>query len=68
VKKLIAAVERALPPGGRTDPRHREAGVVASQLVGTLQLARALGADEGRALLAASRRALLAAHDRDASP
>jgi hypothetical protein len=45
------------------------AAVIASQLVGALQLARALGDNsEGKALLAATRRALLERHDTSASP
>jgi TetR/AcrR family transcriptional repressor of nem operon len=60
VRGLISAVERRLPPGA---PRSA-AGVVAAQLVGALQLARALGDNaEGKALLAASRRALLTRYD-----
>ena len=55
VRGLIALVERALPFGSPAD----SAVAIASQLVGALQLARALGDnDEGRAVLAASRRAL----------
>jgi AcrR family transcriptional regulator len=64
VRGLIATVERSLPQGGDA----AGAAVIASQLVGALQLARALGNNaEGRALLAATRRALLARHDIDAS-
>ena len=64
VRSLIAAVERNLPQGGGGT----SAAVIASQLVGALQLARALGNNaEGKALLADSRRALLARHDTDAS-
>ena len=60
VRALIAALERRLPQGV---PRSA-AGVIAGQLVGTLQLARALGDNaEGKALLAATRRALLAQYD-----
>lgn len=59
VRSLIASVRRVLP-ADRAD----QAGVVASQLVGALQLARALGDNaEGRALLAATRRAVLAAFE-----
>lgn len=59
VRSLIDLVAQALPEGA--DPGRAPA--VASQLVGALQLARALGDNaEGRALLAANREALLA-HD-----
>jgi AcrR family transcriptional regulator len=61
VRKLIALVQRALPPGGN----RQQAMVIAGTLVGSLQLARALGANaQGKALLAAARDALLAQHDR----
>ena len=60
VAGLIQRVREALPenaPAGSAE-------AVASQLVGALQLARALGDNEaGRALLAANREALLARHD-----
>lgn len=60
VRGLLAAAQRALPPG--TPAGSAEA--VASQLVGALQLARALGDnDEGRALLAHTRAALLAQYE-----
>ena len=56
VRKLIALVQHAMPGGSK-----EQAMVVASTLVGTLQLARALGANaQGKALLAASRDALIA--------
>lgn len=59
VRRLVAAVRRALP-----DEAAEQAGVVAGQLVGALQLARVLGDNaEGRALLAATRRSLLAQFD-----
>ncbi|QHE78047.1 TetR/AcrR family transcriptional regulator [Hydrogenophaga sp. PBL-H3] len=63
VRSLMALVERSLPaPAGPGN-----AAAIASQMVGALQLARALGDNaEGRALLAANRSALLAQHD--ASP
>lgn len=61
VRGLVAAVQRALPKGAPAD----SAPAIASQLVGALQLARALGDNaEGRSLLKATRRALLAQHDR----
>ena len=60
VRGLVALVERTLPP----EAAAQSAAVIASQLVGALQLARALGDNaEGSALLAASRRALLAQYD-----
>jgi TetR/AcrR family transcriptional regulator, transcriptional repressor for nem operon len=64
VRGLVAAVRRALPKDAAAD-----AGpAVASQLIGALQLARALGDNaEGRALLKAARRTLLAQYDRKPS-
>lgn len=60
VRGLMKLIEHALPP----DAPAKSAAVIASQLVGALQLARALGDNaEGKALLAASRRALLAQYD-----
>src|SRR5436190_21749347 len=59
VRRLVAGVQSALPPASRAT-----AGVVAGTLVGTLQLARALGASaEGRALLSAARKALIQQYD-----
>ena len=64
VRGMLAGVRRALPKDAPAD----SASAVASQLVGALQLARALGDNaEGRALLKASRRALLAQYDRQPS-
>lgn len=61
VRGMLAGVRRALPKDAPAD----SASAVASQLVGALQLARALGDNaDGRALLKASRRALLAQYDR----
>ena len=61
VRKLIALVQHAAPTGSK-----EQAMVIASTLVGTLQLARTLGANaQGRALLAASRDALLAQYVAD---
>ncbi len=63
VHGLIATVQRALPAGGT----HAQAMVIASTLVGTLQLARTLGANaQGKAMLTAARTALLAQYDRGA--
>ncbi len=60
VRGLVAVVRRALPKDAPAD----SGPAIASQLVGALQLARALGDNaEGRALLKASRRALLAQYD-----
>lgn len=60
VRKLIALVQRALPDGGTKE----QAMVIASTLVGTLQLARTLGVNaQGKAMLAAARHALLAQYD-----
>ena len=59
VRRLVAGVRSALPDASRAT-----ASIVAGTLVGTLQLARALGANaEGRALLAATRKALLQQYD-----
>jgi TetR/AcrR family transcriptional regulator, transcriptional repressor for nem operon len=64
VRGMLAGVRRALPKDAPAD----SASAVASQLVGALQLARALGDNaEGQALLKASRRALLAQYDRQPS-
>lgn len=61
VRALVQMVKQALPPAAAG-----EAAAVAAQLVGALQLARALGhTAEGRALLAATRRSLLARHEGD---
>ena len=60
VRSLIALVQQALPAGGTPD----QAMTIASTLVGTLQLARALGANaQGKALLAAARKSLLTQYD-----
>jgi TetR/AcrR family transcriptional repressor of nem operon len=60
VRGLVAMVERALPEGAAPGT----AAAIASQMVGALQLARALGDNaEGKALLADNRNALLARHD-----
>lgn len=59
VQSLIASVRQALPPGAP----EAQAQVIASTLVGTLQLARTLG-DEAGGLLQASRDALLAQYDK----
>ena len=56
---LIDKVRRALPP----DAPEEHAQVIASTLVGTLQLARALG-DGAGGLLQASRQALLTQYDK----
>jgi TetR/AcrR family transcriptional regulator, transcriptional repressor for nem operon len=59
VRRLVAGVQSALPHSSRAT-----ASVVAGTLVGTLQLARALGANaDGRALLSAARKALVQQYD-----
>jgi AcrR family transcriptional regulator len=59
VRRLVAGVQSALPHASRAT-----ASVVAGTLVGTLQLARALGANaDGRALLSAARKTLLQQYD-----
>ena len=61
VRSLVAGVRRALPEAAPAE----SAAAVASQMVGALQLARALGDNaEGRALLTSARESLLALHDR----
>jgi TetR/AcrR family transcriptional repressor of nem operon len=60
VRGLMAMVERSLPEGAAPGT----AAAIASQMVGALQLARALGDNaDGQALLADNRNALLARHD-----
>ena len=60
VRSLMARVQAALP----ADAAPGSAAVVASQLVGALQLGRALGDNaDGKAVLAAARRNLLAQYD-----
>ena len=59
VRALLRYVGEALGPRVNA----AEAGVVAATMVGGLQMARALGGAEGRALLAATRQALLDRHD-----
>ncbi len=65
VRGMLDGVRRALPDD---DATAQTAAAVASQMVGALQLARALGDNaEGRALLKAARQELLSRHDRHAS-
>src|SRR5436309_1067147 len=60
VRRMLDAVQQALPPGVEPEV----ASAIACQMVCALQLARALGANaEGKALLAAVRRQLLAQYD-----
>ncbi len=60
VQRLIAAVRATLPGAPRAT-----ASVVAGTLVGSLQLARALGDNaEGRAMLSAVRKSLIQQYDR----
>jgi TetR/AcrR family transcriptional repressor of nem operon len=57
VRALMDTVQTTLPPAAAPE----SAAVIAGQLVGSLQLARTLGNNaEGKALLAATRRTLLA--------
>lgn len=59
VRNLVERVRAALPAHAA-----EQAGVVAGQLVGALQLARALGDNaDGRTLLATTRRSLLAQYE-----
>lgn len=61
VRALIQAVHSALP--ARRDAK-LAAQIIASTMVGALQLARVLGANaQGRALLAAARKSLLSQYD-----
>ena len=63
VRGLVSMVAQSLP----TEIPAASAPVIACQLVGALQLSRALGENaEGRALLAATRDVLLAQYDRPA--
>ena len=64
VRSLLAMVRSALPP----DEPAASMAVIAGQLVGALQLARALGdRAQGQALLKATRQSLLAHYDRTQS-
>jgi AcrR family transcriptional regulator len=63
VQRLIATVRAVLPKGSRA-----AASVVVGTLVGTLQLARALGDNpDGRSLLAAARKSLIQQYDNPVS-
>lgn len=63
VQRLIGTVRAALPGVPRAT-----AGVLAGTMVGSLQLARALGDNaEGKALLAAARKTLIQQHDASAT-
>ncbi len=59
VKDLIAIVASALP-----DSEPEQVAVVVSTMVGALQLARTLGGEAGRTLLAQTRESLTQRHDR----
>ena len=62
VRRLISAVRKNLP-----DAAPAAAAAVAGTLVGTLQMARALGdCDEGRSVLADARKSLIAQYDKPA--
>ena len=56
---LINLVRQTLPSGEGVD----SAQVIASTMIGAMQLARALGGDAGKALLAANRAALVSQYD-----
>ncbi len=59
VRRLVAGVQSTLPQASRAT-----ASVVAGTLVGTLQLARAMGANaDARAVLSAARRGLIQQYD-----
>ena len=59
VRRLVAGVQAALPHASRA-----AASVVAGTLVGTLQLARAIGVNaDGRAMLSTARKALVQQYD-----
>ena len=61
VQSLVERVQQALPESGARE----QAMVIASTMVGALQLARVLGANaKGKAMLTAAREALLATYDR----
>jgi TetR/AcrR family transcriptional repressor of nem operon len=63
VRGLIQGVQQTLPQGAGTKER---AAVIASTLVGAFQLARTLGLNsQGRAVLAAARKAILEQYDKD---
>ena len=56
VRSLVRYVERSLPKTVAPD----QAGIIAATMVGSLQLARAIGSvEEGKALLASARKSLL---------
>jgi AcrR family transcriptional regulator len=59
VRDLVTLAESVLPAGVERE----SALVVASTMVGTLQLARALGGEQGRAVLNANRKVLIAQYD-----
>ena len=59
VQGMITLVQHSLPAGAGTD----SAQVIASTMIGAMQLARALGDDAGKALLAANRAALIRQFD-----
>jgi AcrR family transcriptional regulator len=63
VKNLVERVRSVLPEGVAAT----EAAVIASTMVGALQMARALDAKEGRALLEANRKALLQRYEPEAA-
>ena len=65
VRGLITLVQKALPEGNDKE----QAMAIAATLVGTLQLARTLGANaQGKVMLAAARTALLAQYEAHSGP
>lgn len=63
IAAMVDLVRAALP----TSAEQREAVVVASTMIGALQLARTLGAKAGRDVLAQTRRALIERYDHSAT-
>ena len=69
VRALVAAVEQMLPPGTGHAATADTAAVIASTLVGAVQLARTLGTEQGgAAVLEACRAALLDQYDHAGRP
>ena len=63
VRGLVAAVRKVLPAGVPAS----QAASIASELLGALQMARALGGGEGKAMLSRTRRQLIARYDTPSS-
>jgi len=65
IQRLVGRVQAALEEGGYGgDTLQGQALALTGAMVGVLQIARTFGPDQGRAMLAASRQALLAQYDR----